>query len=710
MVDKDKSQSGEKSEEFRFEDTDSLKAQVMAALEKKKVAQSASENVKPRPKNSAPQHNSEQQTPGVANRKFVKPASQDQNRFSKRIEQRLQEERAQANAQGTDEPVFTKRSGSAVVGKTAKVTASANKSNVAKRPRAVPKTSTQAKQNAPRINEQGRPVFDEVKALPVDASQSANNNKTSRVTPVASGTQSATYGLANNSGNSRQSQVTSGQTTRETYHPGVAGTSNSNPSGNMNRGQVGTPPNGSTPANSSPLQGHDQIQGRPQQVTQPGLGQGAQQTSNAQQHANTPQSSNVPQASSQSANPQQNPHAQATSAPQLAPKQATAAHKQKKKQKESLKDFLEEVETLPEEMRRKEMRKKENSLVHKIVMILLLVFVVIALIVGFSLWNFWESGQKPLSTTDSKTELVEIPLGSSNKQIGGILEKEKIIKSAVVFNYYMKLNNQSGFQAGFYELAPNMTLDKIAKKLKDGESVKQVVAIPEGYSADQIAAAVEEKTPYTAKEFLAVLKDDQFFAEMLKKYPKLLTDASKSTNERYKLEGYLFPATYTLTPGSDVEGLVTQMVQKADSVMSQYYDVAAAANLNVHEVMTLASLVEKEGVKDEDRRNIAKVFLNRLAIDMPLQSDISILYAMDEHKVTLTVEDTKIDSPYNLYVNKGYGPGPFDSPSENAIKAVLYPADNSYYYFVADVDTGTVYFAQTFEEHSALVDQYVNKK
>ncbi|MGX7199950.1 endolytic transglycosylase MltG [Enterococcus nangangensis] len=372
-------------------------------------------------------------------------------------------------------------------------------------------------------------------------------------------------------------------------------------------------------------------------------------------------------------------------------------------------DYLEEVEALPMKEQRRAIRKKENSIVQKIVLTLSLVFVVILIIVGITFWNFWQNGQKPLDTSDTKTELVEIPLGSSNKQIANILEKEKIIKSALVFNYYMKLNNQSGFQAGFYQLSPSMTLDQIAKKMKDGDMEVQTVAIPEGYSAEQIAEAVEKSTPYTAKEFLAVLSDEAYFKKLLADFPELLTSASEASDERYKLEGYLFPATYTLTPGSDVEGLVTQMVNKSNDVLSQYYSVMTEKGLTVHQVLTLASLVEKEGVHDEDRRNIAQVFFNRLAADMPLQSDISVLYALNEHKTLLTIEDTKVDSPYNLYINKGYGPGPFDSPSEDAIKAVLYPNANSYYYFVADVDTGAVYFAETLEEHNALVDKYVNK-
>lgn len=130
--------------------------------------------------------------------------------------------------------------------------------------------------------------------------------------------------------------------------------------------------------------------------------------------------------------------------------------------------------------------------------------------------------------------------------------------------------------------------------------------------------------------------------------------------------------------------------------------------MTVQEVLTLASLVEKEGSKEDDRKNIAQVFFNRLAVDMPLQSDISILYALGEHKELVTYEDTQVDSPYNLYVNTGYGPGPFNNPSEQSIKAVLEPTPNNYYYFVADINTQEVYFAETYDEHMRLVEKYVN--
>ena len=125
--------------------------------------------------------------------------------------------------------------------------------------------------------------------------------------------------------------------------------------------------------------------------------------------------------------------------------------------------------------------------------------------------------------------------------------------------------------------------------------------------------------------------------------------------------------------------------------------------------MTLASIIEKEGVTDEDRKLISGVFYNRMNNDMPLQSDITVLYALGEHKELVSIKDTEVDSPYNLYKHVGLGPGPYNSPSLSAIQAAIYPTASDYFYFVADIETGNVYYATSLEEHEALVAKYVNK-
>ncbi|MDO7870802.1 MAG: endolytic transglycosylase MltG [Enterococcus casseliflavus] len=368
-------------------------------------------------------------------------------------------------------------------------------------------------------------------------------------------------------------------------------------------------------------------------------------------------------------------------------------------------------ETVSEKNQRRLQRSKEDKIVNKIVLIVVLVFLVIGGILGFSAYRYVTSSLQPLDPDDTEKVTIVIPSGSSNKAIGEILEDENIIKSGMIFNYYTKFNNLTGFQAGTYHFSPNMTLEAISEQLQNGEgsvTSDAKVTIPEGFDVDQIGDALAEATNISKDDFLALMESDEFFEKMKETYPELLASAGDAQGVRYRLEGYLFPATYDYYTGNTLEEVVTQMVDKSNSVLSKYFDQIAQKEMTVQEVLTLASLVEKEGSKLEDRKNIAQVFFNRLAIDMPLQSDISILYALGEHKELVTYEDTQVDSPFNLYVHTGYGPGPFNNPSEEAIQAVLDPTPNNYYYFVADIHTQEVYFAETYEQHMQLVEQYVN--
>lgn len=367
-----------------------------------------------------------------------------------------------------------------------------------------------------------------------------------------------------------------------------------------------------------------------------------------------------------------------------------------------------------ESRRRKDRRQKESSLVTKIVAIVVIGLIIMMTALGFSFYRYWQAGLQPLNAADDKLIQVEIPIGSGSKQIGAILEQDKIIKSGLVFTFFVKTHNLANFKAGFYQMSPAMTLDEIGTLLQEGGTEEpQALAdaqilITEGSSLDQIADVIATKTGATQEDFFALIKDEDFFKRLLEKFPELLKSVKDAKDVRYRLEGYLFPATYNYYKDQTLEALVTEMVAKTNSIVTPRIAEANARNLTVQQLLTLASLVEREGSKEEDRRNIAQVFFNRIEEKMPLQSDISILYAMNEHKVHLSNKDTQIDSPYNLYINTGYGPGPFNSPSEAAIDAVLYPTKNDYIYFLADVTTGEVYFAKTYEEHLALKEKYID--
>ncbi|WP_430598093.1 endolytic transglycosylase MltG [Enterococcus sp. AZ177] len=363
----------------------------------------------------------------------------------------------------------------------------------------------------------------------------------------------------------------------------------------------------------------------------------------------------------------------------------------------------------------KRIRKKEDRIVSRIVLIVASVLLLVIAIFGFTFYKYVNAGLQPLDQKDSKLVQVHIPEDSSNKKIANILEDSKVIKSGMVFNYYAKFKNLTDFQAGYYQMSPDMTLDEIGALLREGGTAEPTqladgkVTIPEGFDIDKIGDAIEKNTNFKKDQFIELMKDQAFFDTMKEKYPELLTSAAEAKDVRYRFEGYLFPATYDYYKEAKLEDFVDQMIAKSNSVIEPFIPMVHAKGMTIQQVLTLASLVEKEGVKEEDRKKIAQVFFNRIAANMPLQSDISILYALGEHKELVTYKDLEVDSPYNLYKNTGYGPGPFDSPSEQAINAVLNPVPNNYLYFVADISTGNVYFAETYEQHQEYVEQYVNK-
>jgi len=371
-------------------------------------------------------------------------------------------------------------------------------------------------------------------------------------------------------------------------------------------------------------------------------------------------------------------------------------------------------------------KKRQNSVAKRIVWTIVgLLFISLA-VTGVFVYTYIDSALKPVDAKSTEYMTVEIPSGSSAKEIGSILEKQGLIKSGQVFNYYTKFKSYANFQSGYYNLQKSMSLDSIAKELqKGGTDTPQPpslgkLTIPEGYTLDQIAQAVEKssnkKVSISAKDFLAKAQDEAFITKMVAKYPKLLSGLpTKDKGVKYRLEGYLFPATYHYTADTTVESLIDQMLEAMDSNLSKYYDTLSSKNLTVNDVLSVASLVEKEGSTDEDRKNIASVFYNRLNQGMPLQSNIAILYAQGKlgQKTTLAEDaaiDTNIDSAFNVYKNPGLMPGPVDSPSLSAIEATINPNKTDYLYFVANTETGTVYYATTYEEHAKNVEEHVNSK
>ncbi|MQS88707.1 endolytic transglycosylase MltG [Companilactobacillus mishanensis] len=353
-------------------------------------------------------------------------------------------------------------------------------------------------------------------------------------------------------------------------------------------------------------------------------------------------------------------------------------------------------------------RAKERSVANHIAYWIVGVIAVLAVIVAIIGFNYVNSSLQPYNSNSKEDVIVKIPVGSSSKEIAKKLESDKVIKSATVFNYYIKAHNYTDFQAGYYTFKQSMSMSDIVNQLQKGGSsepngtASNSVLVREGVTIDQIGDQIQKSTNFKKKDFLKLMKDESYMKQLQSKYPQLLDSSMEKDNVRYHLEGYLFPASYGVYKGMTLKELVNSMVEKEDTELQPFYSEIKSKDMTVQQVLTLASLVEREGVTKKDREKIAGVFFNRFDVDMPLQSDIAVMYALNTHKKSLNNKDTSVKSPYNLYKHTGYGPGPFNSPSLMSIEATLNPRDRSdnYLYFYANLSTGKVTYSHTLEEHN----------
>ena len=392
-------------------------------------------------------------------------------------------------------------------------------------------------------------------------------------------------------------------------------------------------------------------------------------------------------------------------------------------------DSSSEEADIPRRSRRESVKPTKKKKKFRFVRFLVTLLILLALlgVGGFYGYRYAESALQPIDPSSKQYVKVQIPEGANSQEIGSILEKSGLVKHGLLFTAYVKYKNYSDLKSGYYNLQKSMSTEDLIKALQKGgtpepqEVVYANLTIPEGFTLEQIAQTVaqlqgEFKEPLTAEAFMAKVQDENFIAQEVAKYPKLLESLpAKDSGVRYRLEGYLFPATYTIKESTTIESLIDEMLATMDKNLSPHYATIKEKNLTVNELLTIASLVEKEGAKTEDRKLIAGVFYNRLNLVMPLQSNIAILYAEGKlgQKISLADDvaiDTTIDSPYNVYKNIGLMPGPVDSPSLDAIESSINQTKSDNLFFVANVQDGKVYFAATKEEHDKNVEEHINSK
>lgn len=336
---------------------------------------------------------------------------------------------------------------------------------------------------------------------------------------------------------------------------------------------------------------------------------------------------------------------------------------------------------------------------------LLKAIVVVILLIGIAIVGtlfYYNSMISPVDETSTEGLIVEIPQGSSLRKASSILHSNNLIKNERVFLLYAKLNEKESIKAGRYSISKSNSTHEILDILNKGAiAIDNKITIPEGYEVRNIAQTLESAGILSADEFIETANNVELFK---KDYDFLSSESILS------LEGYLFPDTYYINNDMNSEDIIRLMLNRFENIYksNQLEERLLEKNITLNEFITMASIVEREAVLQEERPVIAGVFYKRLSINMPLQSCATVQYIIKERKPILSIADTKIESPYNTYINSGLPPAPIASPGLNSMLATLEPEETDFIFFVARGDGGHE-FSKTYDEHLRAKKKYLGE-
>lgn len=339
------------------------------------------------------------------------------------------------------------------------------------------------------------------------------------------------------------------------------------------------------------------------------------------------------------------------------------------------------------------------------------------LLVGGILWSIWSAVYDeylaPANAADSAQVAFQVESGQSLTRVANNLEAAGLIRNRTVFKYYCDFAGMGQkIQSGSYLLTPAMTMAEIAEQLTTGDGnpiVRNITLIP-GWTIEEFAAKLVEDGVLTdSAAFLDLCRTGTQFSDYY--YIADVLATRNVSQRKYVLEGYLAPDTYEVYVTATAEDILRKLLSQTDRVYpAEYQDRADELGMTMDEVITLASLIQKEA-KDSDFTKTSAVFHNRLKAGMKLQSDVTIHYVTGVRKMSLTNSDLALDSPYNTYQVTGLPLGPICSPSKAAIQAALYPdetyvAENYLYFCAKDPESGELHFSRTLQEHEQAVSIY----
>ncbi len=345
-------------------------------------------------------------------------------------------------------------------------------------------------------------------------------------------------------------------------------------------------------------------------------------------------------------------------------------------------------------------RRRKNHVQKIVIAAAVLILIVAAAIYGTSVYKGYMKDYAGTESVSGEDVVVEIPEGSSVKKIAAILHEQGLITYETAFVSRVKESEYRGkLRYGTYTLNTGMSTLEIIEILGASETdsaADTTLTIPEGYSIEQIAVRVEEQGICSQDEFLSAASSADYDYDFLDSIP---SDA----DVYYRLQGFLFPATYNIYEDTTAHALIEMMLTKFSEVYSQVSVMAQETGYSTYELVTMASIVEREAKLDEERPTIAGVIYNRLNINMALQMCPTVLYPLTSGMYDVsevTYDDLEIDSLYNTYIYTGLPVGPICNPGESSIRAVISPETHNYlYYHTSDAGDGSHVFTETYDEH-----------
>lgn len=354
-------------------------------------------------------------------------------------------------------------------------------------------------------------------------------------------------------------------------------------------------------------------------------------------------------------------------------------------------DVEENAKLSPRERKKLERANKKATKKHHPLRNAIIAILILAILAIGSAIIWWQNSTQPVNRIDKNNYRFEVSEGATTNEIATALHKANFIRNPLAFKIYVRLNGGI-IQAGTHMLSPSSDLFGIADKLSRAETEEIDIQIPPGLSLNQLRETFKEYD----------FTDEKITAAFNAKYKG---DILRDKPENASIEGYIYPDTYRVYAGDNLEKVIQMAIDEMEKVAKKndLKEKFAAQGLNFHEGLTLASIIEKEVVSDNDRKNVAQVFFNRMAAGWNLGADATFRYAFTEKLCEIDSPDC--DSEYNTRIHAGLPPGPISNVDLSALLAVANPEDNNYFFYVSG-DDGTTHFSETQDQHNSAIAEY----